>query len=250
MLNTDNLGKGFRTQALSATTLTLVVGDAMRQYFTGTTQAQTVTLPVATTLTAGQAFTIVNLATSTGAITVNTSGGTNILGGSNTLAGGQSLTVICKDPAGGTGTASWDIQNSYTGDFAVQAHTAGTTLSYTATAPTLQNTSITMPFTPKFTGNYRVSFSAVAYQSPTLANRAGFAISSSTGVTLLKTVTDCISTGILTPTMIAISVFTLQGGTACTFTIQAWCDTTSKTVYISNAEDSIQSGGFLVERIS
>ncbi len=62
---------GFRTQATAASTLTLVVGDAYAQEFTGSTAAQIVQLPT-TSVGAGQSFLIMN--NSTVPITINSSG--------------------------------------------------------------------------------------------------------------------------------------------------------------------------------
>lgn len=68
--------------------------------FTGSTP-QTVNLPVANTLAIGQAFTIVNASTAT--VTIQTSGGNTLF----VLAAGATITVICANPNGGAGIASW-----------------------------------------------------------------------------------------------------------------------------------------------
>lgn len=87
--------------ATAAGTTTLTVSSNYFQTFTGTT-TQTVVLPVATTMVAGQGFRIVN--NSTGSVTVNTSGGNTI----KTLSSGNYFDVWIINAAGGTGTASWN----------------------------------------------------------------------------------------------------------------------------------------------
>ena len=86
--------------ATAAGTTTLNSSSTYNQYFTGST-TQTVKLPVATTMIAGQSFSITNQ--STGIVTVQTSGLNTVQAmGSNT-----NLLITCANTAGGTGTASW-----------------------------------------------------------------------------------------------------------------------------------------------
>lgn len=96
----NNFTSNFTTTATAAGTTTLTVTSSKNQVFTGST-TQTVVLPVVTTLTNGFQFYIVNL--STGAVTVQSSGGNTIY----ILAAGTSMTVTVLNTAGGTGTASW-----------------------------------------------------------------------------------------------------------------------------------------------
>ena len=91
---------GYTTTATAAGTTTLTVGSTYYQYFTGST-TQTVSLPVTSTLTLGQAFYIVNL--SSGAVTVNSSGGNLV----TTVAASSSALVQCILTSG-TGAASWN----------------------------------------------------------------------------------------------------------------------------------------------
>ena len=91
---------GIRSQATAGGTTTLVVGDAQEQRFTGTL-AQTCKLPVATTMTNGQTFTIIN--DSTGVVTVVTSGSNTL----TTLSPATTVVVTCVDKTAGTGAASW-----------------------------------------------------------------------------------------------------------------------------------------------
>ena len=89
-----------RSQATAGATTTLVVGDAQEQRFTGTL-AETCKLPVATTMTNGQTFTIIN--DSTGVVTVVTSGSNTL----TTLSPATTVVVTCVDKTAGTGVASW-----------------------------------------------------------------------------------------------------------------------------------------------
>lgn len=99
-LSANNLLEGFLSTATAAGTSTLVVGSAFNQLFTGAT-TQTVVLPVASTLANGLSFLITN--TSTGVVTVQTSG-SNVI---QAMAGSTQLFITCINTAGGTGTASW-----------------------------------------------------------------------------------------------------------------------------------------------
>lgn len=99
-VRTNNLIENFQTIATAAGTTTLTVGSPRVTQFTGST-TQTVTLPDATTLVVGQAFTITNR--STGAVTVNANGGSLL----QTMAAGSFLTATVT--AIGTSAGSWDI---------------------------------------------------------------------------------------------------------------------------------------------
>jgi len=92
--------QGYTTTATAAGTTTLTVSSTQLQFFTGTT-TQTVVLPVASTLTAGQRFEIHN--NSTGSVTVNSSG-------SNLVATvlPNTTTVLTCILTSGTTAASWD----------------------------------------------------------------------------------------------------------------------------------------------
>lgn len=103
---------GYTTTATAAGTTTLIVASNEQQYFTGTS-TQTVVLPVASTLTLGQTYRIVN--NSTGKVTVQSSGANTIKVMGGTLitlapgAPGTELIVTCILTSG-TGTASWDYE--------------------------------------------------------------------------------------------------------------------------------------------
>jgi len=91
----------YNTTATSGGTLTLSVSSAPNQFFTGTL-SHTVVLPVATTLQQGFAFYITN--TSTGTITVNSSGG-NLVSSIPPSTTRQFLCIL----ASGTNASSWFV---------------------------------------------------------------------------------------------------------------------------------------------
>ncbi len=91
---------GFATTVTAAGTTTLTVGSKKIQEFTGST-TQTVTLPVVSTLSLGQSFTIIN--NSLGAVTVNSSGGNLV----QSIPANSSATIICVLTSG-TSASSWD----------------------------------------------------------------------------------------------------------------------------------------------
>ncbi len=98
-LTAYNLVNGYATTATAGTTTTLTSASKGLQYFTGTT-TQTVVLPVTSTLALGQQYVVTN--TSTGTVTVQSSGANNILAqGAGTTA---IYTVILTS---GTTAASW-----------------------------------------------------------------------------------------------------------------------------------------------
>lgn len=108
----NNFIGNYATTATAAGTTTLTVASAATQYFTGTS-TQTVLLPVASTLTLGLSFRIIN--NSTGLVTVQSSGTNTIKVMGGTLitlapgAPGTELIVTCILTSG-TGTASWSYE--------------------------------------------------------------------------------------------------------------------------------------------
>ena len=96
----NNFLAGFATTATAAGTTVLTVASKSIQEFTGST-TQTITLPVVSTLVLGQSFKIINK--STGALTVNSSGGNLV----QTIPAGLSAEIVCVLITGTT-AASWD----------------------------------------------------------------------------------------------------------------------------------------------
>lgn len=105
-MTSPNLIDGWATTATAGGTTTLTSLSAYQQYFTGTL-AQTVVLPVITTLANGIQYSIVN--TGTGTVTVQSSGLNTVV----TLVGGTSAIVTCGDITQGTGAGAWSV--SYSG---------------------------------------------------------------------------------------------------------------------------------------
>jgi len=92
---------GYTTTSTAGATTTLTVDSTYLQYFTGTL-AQTVVLPVTSTLVLGRQFQIVN--NSTLAVTVNSSGGNLV----TTVSGSSSAVITCILTSG-IGAASWSV---------------------------------------------------------------------------------------------------------------------------------------------
>ena len=97
--------EAYTTTANAGGTTTLTVASTRHQFFTGST-GQTVTLPVASTMTLGQQFVLHN--NSTGNVTVNSSGANLVV----TVVPGTSVLITCILTSGTTAT-SWDVE--YTG---------------------------------------------------------------------------------------------------------------------------------------
>jgi len=114
---------GYSTTATAAGTTTLTATSNRVQMFTGTT-TQTVVLPVASTMTLGQAFTIHN--NSTGSLTVQSSGLNNVI----VIPAGNTYQVT-SILTSGTTAASWDA------DFTGTTSTTGSGSTVLDTGATL-----------------------------------------------------------------------------------------------------------------
>ena len=125
----DNIKMGYSTTATAAGTTTLTVASNYRQFFTGTL-AQTIVLPVTSTLVTGIAYEIEN--NSTGTLTVNSSGG-NLVG---TIPTGVCAHVVC---IGTTLTTAADWDWDYISNSAI----TGTGAAVLATSPTVNNPTVT-----------------------------------------------------------------------------------------------------------
>ena len=101
-MSANNFNTGYATTVTAAGTTTLTVASAGLQYFTGST-TQTVKLPVASTLTLGMTYQIVN--NSTSSVFVQSSGGNTV----KNIAGSASATYTCIATSGTT-AASWSYQ--------------------------------------------------------------------------------------------------------------------------------------------
>ena len=104
-VKSPNFINGYETTVTSSTPKVLTVNSAYQQFFTGST-AQTVTLPVVSTMRVlGQGFYLNN--NSTANITVNSSGGNLVA----TILPNTTWTITCISLSG-TGSSSWDADFS------------------------------------------------------------------------------------------------------------------------------------------
>ena len=132
-ISANNALLGYTTTATAAGTTTLTVGSAYSQYFTGST-AQTVTLPVASTLVLGQQFFIVN--NSTGVVTVQSSGANTV----QAMSANSYLWVTCILTLG-TSAASWNVSyKPATATALATGRTIGITGDVTWTSPAFDGT--------------------------------------------------------------------------------------------------------------
>ena len=133
---------GYSTTATAAGTTTLTATSNRVQMFTGTT-TQTIALPVASTMTLGQAFTIHN--NSTGSLTVQSSGANTVI----VIPGGNTYQVTCILTSGTT-AASWDSDftgtTSTTGSGSAVLDTGATLTSPLINLGINANTSTTYTF--------------------------------------------------------------------------------------------------------
>lgn len=148
------------TTATAGGTTTLTNTSTYFQYFTGTL-AQTITLPVTSTLSTGWSYHIVN--NSTGNLTVNSSGGNLVV----TVLSGVTAMVTC---IGTTLTTAADWEAGYT-DFSTATGTgsvvlsASPTLTGTTTATTVSATTLTATAGAGFQ-NMVVQTSGTSYSLP------------------------------------------------------------------------------------
>lgn len=148
----NNIKMGYSTTATAAGTTTLTVSSNYRQFFTGTL-AQTIVLPVTSTLVTGMAYEIEN--NSTGLLTVNSSGG-NLVG---TIPAGVCAHAVCIGTTLTT-AADWDW------DYISTTTITGTGANVLGTSPTIA--------TPTITGDASISGLTVG--------RGGGAVSTNTAV--------------------------------------------------------------------
>jgi hypothetical protein len=124
----NNIKMGYSTTATAAGSTTLTVSSNYRQFFTGTL-AQTIVLPVTSTLVTGMAFEIEN--NSTGLLTVNSSGG-NLVG---TIPAGVCAHAVCIGTTLTT-AADWDW------DYISTTTITGTGANVLGTSPTITTPTI------------------------------------------------------------------------------------------------------------
>ncbi len=175
-LSANNNIAAMTTTATAAGTTTLTVASTYMQQFTGTS-TQTVVLPNATTLKAGQSFLITNR--STGAVTVETNGGATL----QTMAAGSQclVTVISIATAAGTWDAAYSVTSASGATFANPATSIGltavngsaTTAMRSDAAPALSQAII-----PTWTGTH--TFSNSTYSALFTGGNVGVGIATPT----------------------------------------------------------------------
>ena len=143
----DNIKMGYSNTATAAGTTTLTSASNYYQRFTGTT-TQTIVLPVTSTLVVGMAFEIEN--TSTGNLTVNSSGGNLVV----TIIPGVTVQCRCIGTALTT-AADWDPEYN---EFAAITGTGSVVLSV---SPTLTGTPLA-PTASSGTNNTQIATTAFA----------------------------------------------------------------------------------------
>jgi hypothetical protein len=127
----NNIKMGYTTTATAAGTTTLTISSNYRQFFTGTL-AQTIVLPVTSTLVTGIAYEIEN--NSTGLLTVNSSGG-NLVG---TIPAGVCAHAVCIGTTLTT-AADWDW------DYISTTTITGTGANVLGTSPTITSPTLVTP---------------------------------------------------------------------------------------------------------
>lgn len=114
---------GLVSVATTAGTTTLTVNSLPNQRFTGST-TQTIVLPVVTTLSVGWKTQIIN--DSTGALTVNSSGGNLVA----TVAAGDRVSISCTAITTDTTAAPWAVIKFIQSTSAVSGVPAGTIIAF------------------------------------------------------------------------------------------------------------------------
>ena len=129
----NNIKMGYSTTATAGGSTSLTVSSNYRQFFTGTL-AQTIVLPVTSTLVTGMAYEIEN--NSTGTLTVNSSGG-NLVG---TIPAGVCAHAVCIGTTLTT-AADWDW------DYISNTTITGTGSAVLANTPTIASLNLTTALT-------------------------------------------------------------------------------------------------------
>lgn len=136
-LSANNNILGYTTTTTSASTTTLTVASTYLQFFTGST-TQGCKMPVTSTLTLGHQFRIVN--NSTGAVTVQSSGGNTIV-----VIGASTSVIVTCILTSGTNAASWSF--AYAGANLASGKVA--TINNSITFAGTDSTTMTFPSTSK-----------------------------------------------------------------------------------------------------
>lgn len=244
-LTANNHIEGYTTTATSGTTVTLTVGSTHLQFFTGST-AQTVALPVASTMVLGQQFLIVNQ--SSAAVTIQSSGGNTVLVlAGSTIAGATSALITCI-LASGTGSGSWETE--YYGlittsgkvlsatNSLILSGSDGTTMTFPGTSATIARTDTAQTFT----GTQVFSQIVTTINAITATSNAATVpvtsrisnVTNSSAATLTITMT---TTGAVDGQMVIVRVFDFSG-VAQTIT---WVNTENSTVTVPTTSNGSTS---------
>lgn len=170
---------GYTTTVTSASPVTLTSSSTFYQFFTGST-AQTVVLPVTSTLATGWTFNIVN--NSTANITVNSSG-SNLVA---TCIPGTTLRLVCILTSGTT-AASWDFEvvgvTAVTGTGNAVLATSPTITTPTLASPTLSGAYVETPYSATVAGTVTISLTTNGtFQILTMTSATNLAVTMPTAV--------------------------------------------------------------------
>jgi hypothetical protein len=204
---------GWTTTATASGTTTLTSASTYQQEFTGTL-AQTVVLPVTSTLALGWSYEIVN--NSTGNLTIQSSG-LNTIG---TVLAGTTASLVCVLTSGTT-AASWDF------DFDGFASATGTGSVVLATSPTLVTPALGIPASgvvTNLTGTASININGTV--GATTASTGAFTTVSATGVITSTLATGTAPFTVASTTQVA-NLNAATAGTATNATNIAITDNTS-----------------------
>lgn len=160
-LSANSFVTGFSTTVTSGGTTVLVVGSKEIQEFTGTL-TQVVTMPVVSTLVAGQSFEIIN--NSSSSLTINSSGGNLIL----SMAANTTANIVCVSTTGTT-AASWNSSYFFDNGAGVLSIT-GTANQVIASAST---GAVALSLPQSIAPTSSPSFAALTLTNPYIAGAGG-----------------------------------------------------------------------------
>lgn len=212
-ISTRNLIEAYATTVTATGTTTLTVTSEFQQYFTGSA-AQTVVLPVTSTLVLGHQFLVTNL--STGLVTVQSSGANAIV----ILAAGTSAVFTCILTSGTT-AASW----SYAYNAVTVATGKKATINNNITFAGTDGTTMTFPSTTATLARIDAANTFVGVQTMTSPSITTSLVTASTSFAMLNTVAT------------TVNAF----GAATTMTIGGTPTTTLTHSYSANAMASGQT---------